>query len=293
MTESNELTIDWQEGGTSGPGEIDSLRLYLREISRYPLLPRFHEKWLFERLEAGDQAAKTMLIHSHLRLVVAVARAFRHRGLPYQDLIQEGNIGLQTAVERFDPEREARLSTYAVPLIASRMDQAVANCGRTIRLPANVLRKLAQVHRMERRLYQWLGREPTNRDIARELSISIREVEALKGQALSPVSLSKPIGEEGEELEDLLPDDRGFPVEDQIAMAQDRAALRDALAQLSRRARDVIELRYGLGGQPPRTLEEIADRWGVTRQRISQVEQEALTKLAEALGGSSGEDRPA
>ena len=263
--------------------DMDSLSLYLDEISRYPFLPRLHEQLLFERVEKGDDAAKAALIESHLRLVVSVAKAFRNRGLPFQDLIQEGNLGLQAAVEKFDHSRGNRLSTYAVRLIASRIDRALANGGRAIRLPVSAQRKLAKIRRVERQLYQWLGREPTNRDVAEELWVPLREIEALKGQVFSTVSLSTPVGEEGEELGSLLPDD-GLPaVDDRLVESEERRALREALSQLTPRRREIIELRYGLGGVEAHTLEEIAELLGVTRQRISQVELEVLDELRESL----------
>jgi RNA polymerase primary sigma factor len=262
---------------------LDSLRLYLRSIGRVQLLTAEQEVALARRIERGDMLAKQQMIEANLRLVVSIAKSYLGRGLTFLDLIQEGSMGLIRAVEKFDYRRGYKFSTYATWWIRQAVTRAIADKGRTIRIPVHMVEKLNKVVHVERQLVQQLGREPTPEEIAAELETTVREVRDVLRMAQQPVSLEKPIGEEEESL-------LGDFVEDQTAespfeLAADRLRrknLRRALAALPEREREVIELRFGLTGERPYTLEEVGRAFNVTRERIRQIENHTLKKL-EAL----------
>ena len=262
---------------------LDSLRLYLRSIGRVSLLTAEQEVLLARRIERGDMRAKQQMIEANLRLVVSIAKSYLGRGLTFLDLIQEGSMGLIRAVEKFDYRRGYKFSTYATWWIRQAVTRAIADKGRTIRIPVHMVEKLNKVVHVERALVQTLGREPTPEEIARELETTAREVRDVMRMAQQPISLEKPVGEEDDSS-------LGDFVEDQTAESPFELAsehlrqenLRRALAALPAREREVIQMRFGLTGERPRTLEEVGRAFNVTRERIRQIENHTLKKL-EAL----------
>jgi len=260
---------------------LDSLRLYLREIGRVPLLTADQEVSLAKRIERGDMVAKTQMIEANLRLVVSIAKGYLGRGLSFLDLIQEGSLGLIRAVEKFDYRKGYKFSTYATWWIRQAVTRAIADKARTIRIPVHMVEKLNKVVHIERQLVQRLGREPRPEEIAEELEMTTEEVRDILRMAQLPISLEKPIGEEEEsELGDFVEDDQAESPFDSASLNLRREDIDKALASLPERERKVIELRFGLCGEQPRTLEEVGRAFGVTRERIRQLEQATLKKLA-------------
>ncbi len=259
---------------------LDSLRLYLRSIGRVHLLTAEEEVALAKRIERGDMAAKRHMIEANLRLVVSIAKGYVGRGLTFLDLIQEGSLGLIRAVEKFDYRRGYKFSTYATWWIRQAVTRAIADKARTIRIPVHMVEKLNKVTHVERQLVQQLGREPTHEEVAAELEWSPRDVKEILRLAQLPVSLEKPIGEEEDsELGYFVPDEMAeSPFESAVENLR-RENVREALNALPRREREVIEMRYGLKGQEARTLEEVGRAFGVTRERIRQIENNTLKKL--------------
>ncbi len=262
---------------------LDSLRLYLRSIGRVSLLTAEQEVHLAQRIERGDMQAKQQMIEANLRLVVSIAKGYLGRGLTFLDLIQEGSLGLIRAVEKFDHRRGFKFSTYATWWIRQAVTRAIADKGRTIRIPVHMVEKLNKVVHVERQLVQTLGREPTPEEIALELDCPVREVRDILRMAQQPVSLEKPIGEEEEsELGDFVEDQSAESPFELASENLRRDNVRRALAALPQREREVIEMRFGLAGGRPRTLEEVGRAFNVTRERIRQIENHSLKKL-EAL----------
>jgi RNA polymerase primary sigma factor len=262
---------------------LDSLRLYLRSIGRVNLLTAEQEVLLARRIERGDMLAKQQMIEANLRLVVSIAKSYLGRGLTFLDLIQEGSMGLIRAVEKFDYRRGYKFSTYATWWIRQAVTRAIADKGRTIRIPVHMVEKLNKVVHVERQLVQQLGREPTPEEIALELETTVREVRDVLRMAQQPISLEKPIGEEDEsELGDFVEDQTAESPFELAAEHLRRENLRRALAALPEREREVIEMRFGLTGERPYTLEEVGRAFNVTRERIRQIENHTLKKL-EAL----------
>ncbi|HTX08407.1 MAG TPA: RNA polymerase sigma factor RpoD [Solirubrobacteraceae bacterium] len=262
---------------------LDSLRLYLRSIGRVALLTAEQEVALAKRIERGDMLAKQRMIEANLRLVVSIAKSYLGRGLTFLDLIQEGSMGLIRAVEKFDYRRGYKFSTYATWWIRQAVTRAIADKGRTIRIPVHMVEKLNKVVHVERQLVQQLGREPTSEEIAAELETNVREVRDVLRMAQQPVSLEKPIGEEEEsELGDFVEDQTAESPFELASERLRRENLRRALAALPEREREVIEMRFGLTGERPYTLEEVGKAFNVTRERIRQIENHTLKKL-EAL----------
>jgi RNA polymerase primary sigma factor len=259
---------------------LDSLRLYLRSIGRVDLLTADQEVALARRIERGDMSAKQQMIEANLRLVVSIAKGYLGRGLSFLDLIQEGSLGLIRAVEKFDYRRGYKFSTYATWWIRQAVTRAIADKARTIRIPVHMVEKLNKVVHVERQLVQEFGREPTPEEIAGELQWTAREVKDILRIAQLPVSLEKPIGEEEDsELGDFVEDDTAESPFEQASENLRRENVRRALDALPPREREVIEMRYGLRGQKARTLEEVGRAFGVTRERIRQIENNTLKKL--------------
>jgi len=259
----------------------DALQLFLKDIGRVPLLTAADEVRLAKRIENGDQEAKRQMVEANLRLVVSIAKGYRGRGLPFLDLIQEGTLGLVRAVEKFDWRRGFKFSTYATWWIRQAVTRALADKGRTIRIPVHVVEKLNQISRAERVLIGQLGREPTVEEIGEAAGLPADEVEEILRSAQPTVSLEKPVGEEEEsELGRFLADETSVAPEVSAEVSLREQALRDLLDQLSYRERRVLELRYGLRGEKPRTLDELGRMFNVTRERIRQVESQSLQKLA-------------
>jgi RNA polymerase primary sigma factor len=259
---------------------LDSLRLYLRSIGRVDLLTADQEVFLARRIERGDMLAKQQMIEANLRLVVSIAKGYLGRGLSFLDLIQEGSLGLIRAVEKFDYRRGYKFSTYATWWIRQAVTRAIADKARTIRIPVHMVEKLNKVVHVERQLVQEFGREPSPEEIALELQWTAREVKDIQRIAQLPVSLEKPIGEEEDsELVDFVEDETAESPFDLANENLRRENVRRALDALPAREREVIEMRYGLRGQKARTLEEVGRAFGVTRERIRQIENNTLKKL--------------
>jgi RNA polymerase primary sigma factor len=273
---------------------LDSLRLYLREIGKVPLLTADQEVYLAKRIERGDMSAKTHMIEANLRLVVSIAKSYLGRGLSFLDLIQEGSLGLIRAVEKFDYRKGYKFSTYATWWIRQAVTRAIADKARTIRIPVHMVEKLNKVVHIERQLVQRLGREPQPEEIALELEMTTEEVREILRMAQLPVSLEKPIGEEEEsELGDFVQDEQAESPFDTASLQLRREDIQKALDSLPERERMVIELRFGLTGAQPCTLEEVGKAFGVTRERIRQIENNTLKRLetlpeAQGLRDASG-----
>jgi RNA polymerase primary sigma factor len=263
------------------PGVEDAVRLYLESIGRVPLLTKEDEVRLAKRVEANDMEAKNALIEANLRLVVSIAKRYSSRGLTLLDLIQEGNLGLIRAVEKFDWRRGFKFSTYATWWIRQAITRALADQSRTIRIPVHMVERMNRVSRTRRALAQKLGRDPTPEEIAREVEMKPEQVEEILELGHEPVSLEAPVGqEEGESrLADFI-EDSGLdgPLEVVSARLRD-ADLESALQSLQWRERRVLELRYGLAAEEPQTLEAIGQEVGVTRERVRQIESAVLAKL--------------
>jgi RNA polymerase primary sigma factor len=259
---------------------LDSLRLYLRSIGRVELLTADQEVSLAKRLERGDMAAKRQMVEANLRLVVSIAKGYLGRGLSFLDLIQEGSLGLIRAVEKFDYRRGYKFSTYATWWIRQAVTRAIADKARTIRIPVHMVEKLNKVVHVERQLVQSLGREPIPDEIAAELQWTARDVKDILRFAQLPVSLEKPIGEEDDsELGDFVEDEAALSPFDTASENIRRENVRTVLDALPPREREVLEMRYGLKGHQARTLEEVGRAFGVTRERIRQIENNTLKKL--------------
>jgi RNA polymerase primary sigma factor len=259
---------------------LDSLRLYLREIGKVPLLTADQEVYLAKRIERGDMTAKTQMIEANLRLVVSIAKGYLGRGLSFLDLIQEGSLGLIRAVEKFDYRKGYKFSTYATWWIRQAVTRAIADKARTIRIPVHMVEKLNKVVHIERQLVQRLGREPRPEEIAEELEMTTEEVREILRMAQHPVSLEKPIGEEEDsELGDFVEDENTETPDEAASLTLRRSDIENALNALPERERQVIELRFGLTGGQPCTLEEVGKAFGVTRERIRQIENNTLKKL--------------
>jgi RNA polymerase primary sigma factor len=258
----------------------DSLQLFLKDIGKVRLLTAQEEVDLARRIERGDLEAKRKMVESNLRLVVSIAKNYRNQGLPFLDLIQEGTLGLVRAAEKFDYRKGFKFSTYATWWIRQAIARALADKARTIRIPVHVVEKLNKIGRAERKLVTELGREPTAEEIAAVTDIDPEEVEAIKRSAQAPVSLEKPVGDEEEsEFGQFIADERAESPYERAAEILTKEALRAALENLSYRERRVLELRYGLGGEHPRTLDEVGKAFNVTRERIRQIENQSLKKL--------------
>ncbi|EGL39110.1 RNA polymerase sigma factor RpoD [Parvimonas micra] len=258
----------------------DPVKMYLKEIGKIPLLSADEERILAENMEAGDIEAKKKLAETNLRLVVSIAKRYVGRGMQFLDLIQEGNMGLMKAVEKFDFRRGFKFSTYATWWIRQAITRSIADQARTIRIPVHMVETINKLVRIERQLVQELGREPTNEEISEHMGIEVEKVNEIRKIAQEPVSLETPIGEEDDSH-------LGDFIEDETAIAPDEAAnfsmlkeqLNQVLSTLSDREKKVLELRFGLNDGTPRTLEEVGKEFEVTRERIRQIEAKALRKL--------------
>jgi RNA polymerase primary sigma factor len=273
-------------------GGLDALRLYLRAIGKVDLLTAAQEVELAKRIERGDMAAKRQMVEANLRLVVSIAKGYLGRGLSFLDLIQEGSLGLIRAVEKFDYRRGYKFSTYATWWIRQAVTRAVADKSRSIRIPVHMVEKLNRVHFVERQLVQDLGREPEPWEIAEELGWTVQEVRDVWRVSQVPVSLEKPVGDgEETELVDLVRDENALEPFDEASLHMRREGVQKVLNSLPTREREVLVMRYGLGGMAPRTLEECGEAFGVTRERVRQIETSTLRKikrLPEAQGLRDG-----
>ena len=258
----------------------DALQLFLKDIGKVELLTAAEEVELAKRIERGDHRAKQEMVEANLRLVVSIAKRYRNQGLPFLDLIQEGTIGLVRAAEKFDWRKGYKFSTYATWWIRQAVARALADKGRTIRMPVHVVEKLNKIVRSERKLRGELCREPSSAEIGKDLDLSADEVEHIRRSAQTPVSLEKPVGDEDESEFGHFLTDENLPLPDEEAeVTMRKETLGKILGTLSSRERQVLELRYGLDGQHPRTLDEVGRTFNVTRERIRQIENQSLKKL--------------
>lgn len=263
-----------------GVSTEDPVRMYLKEIGNVPLLTTEQEVELAKRVEAGDEEAKKQLTEANLRLVVSIAKKYVGRGMPFLDLIQEGNMGLMKAVDKFDYTKGYKFSTYATWWIRQAITRGIADTGRTIRVPVHMVETINKTLRMTRTLLQELGREPTSEEVAERLNVSVSRVREVLKISRDPVSLDTPIGEEDDShLGDFIEDDSALSPADSAAFSMLRAELATALESLTDRERQVVKLRFGLEDGRARTLEEVGKEFNVTRERIRQIEAKALRKL--------------
>ncbi|HKB25948.1 MAG TPA: sigma-70 family RNA polymerase sigma factor [Methylomirabilota bacterium] len=260
-----------------------NLRVYLTEIARIPLLTREEERELGRRIRAGDAQAKARLAETNLRLVVQIARRYLNRGLPLPDLIEEGNLGLLRAVEKFEPERGTRFSTYAAWWIRQAIGRALANQARTIRLPVHVGLLLGRYAREQKRLAQALGRQPTPAEVAEALGMSLEQIHELEEIRQPLVPLDSPAGEGKRRIGDLVADPAPGPSDALGELVRSRADLVSALDDLAANERTVLRRRFGLEGDEPETLDAIGRRLGLTRERVRQIEAGGLRKLRALL----------
>ncbi|HEY8903803.1 MAG TPA: RNA polymerase sigma factor RpoD/SigA [Chthoniobacterales bacterium] len=259
-------------------------QLYLREIARFPLLTPEEEVKLARKIKRGDAQARAHMVRANLRLVVKIARDYQGLGLPLLDLISEGNIGLMKAVERFDPKKGGKLSTYAAWWIKQSIKRALANQSKTIRLPVHLVDKISKIRRVAIQMSEELGREPTDDELAEEIGMSASKVAQLKTAAIRPASLDAPIGDDDStEFGEIVGD---AEAQDPFELLRDkdlRDEVGDLLDVLDERERKIINSRFGLDGQKPKTLEEVGEKFGVTRERIRQLQNIALHKMRRAL----------
>ena len=263
-----------------GVSTEDPVRMYLKEIGNVPLLTSEQEVELARRVEAGDEEAKKALTEANLRLVVSIAKKYVGRGMPFLDLIQEGNMGLMKAVDKFDYTKGYKFSTYATWWIRQAITRGIADTGRTIRVPVHMVETINKTLRMTRQLLQELGREPTPEEVAERLSVPVSRVREVLKISRDPVSLDMPIGEEDDShLGDFIEDDTALSPADSATFSMLREELANALESLTERERQVVKLRFGLEDGRARTLEEVGREFNVTRERIRQIEAKALRKL--------------
>ena len=258
----------------------DGLQAFLSDIGKVTLLTAAQEVELAKRIERGDHAAKQAMIEANLRLVVSIAKKYRNQGLPFLDLIQEGTIGLVRAAEKFDHRKGFKFSTYATWWIRQAVARALADKARTIRMPVHIVERKQKMNRAERLLWTQLGREPTLAEIAEEAGLPLHQAYEVRAAARASLSLDQPVGEQEDAVfGDFVANDDPLP-EETVEGSLRSEALAQALAALSERERHVIILRYGLADAEPKTLEDIGRRLGLTRERVRQIETEALKRLA-------------
>ena len=263
-----------------GIGVDDTVRMYLREIGRFPLLTGEEEVYLAKKVKVGEQKAKHRLVNSNLRLVVSIAKKYTGRGMLFLDLVQEGNLGLIRAVEKFDHRKGYKFSTYATWWIRQAITRAIADQARTIRIPVHMVETINRLRKTSRQLLQKLGRKPTEREIARKSRISVDKVREIIKVSQVPLSLEMPVGdEESSRLGDFVEDGGVAAPDDIVLHGLLREDLEEVMKSLSDREKTVLKLRFGIDDGHPRTLEEVGREFNVTRERIRQIEAKALRKL--------------
>lgn len=281
MDEEEEIAVDPMDLSVpDGVSLADPIRMYLKEIGKIPLLSTDEEIELAKRMENGDEEARKRLAEANLRLVVSIAKRYVGRGMQFLDLIQEGNLGLIKAVEKFDYRKGYKFSTYATWWIRQAITRAIADQARTIRIPVHMVETINRLIRASRQMVQELGREPTPEELARKLDMPVERVREIKKISQDPVSLETPIGEEEDShLGDFIQDDNVMVPADQAAFTLLHEQLMESLETLSEREQQVLRLRFGLDDGRTRTLEEVGRVFHVTRERIRQIEAKALRKL--------------
>ena len=262
----------------------NSLKIYMREISETPLLTPQEEVKLAAKIKKGDKNARTTMIKANLRLVVKIAQDYANYGLPLSDLISEGNIGLMKAVERFDPSKGGKLSTYGSWWIKQSIKRALANQSKTIRLPVHMVDKIAKLRRITSMLTEAYGREPTNEELSEETGIPRRKLALLKRAAQRPASLDAPIGDDdSSNYSEIIGDEHAIDPYEALSDKNMVNQIDDLLEVLDERESKIIQARFGLDGSTPLTLEEVGVEFGVTRERIRQLQNIALDKMRKSL----------
>ncbi|QYJ17304.1 RNA polymerase sigma factor SigA [Rubrobacter xylanophilus DSM 9941] len=260
----------------------DSIRMYLAEIGRVPLLTHADEIRLAKAISRGCKRSKDKLVEANLRLVVSIAKKYRNRGVSFLDLIQEGNLGLIRAAEKFDYRKGFKFSTYATWWIRQAITRAIADKGRTIRIPVHMVEKVNKYHRTQRRMTQALGREPTDEEVAEELGVPVEEVLRLQEISQRSISLETPVGDdESSSLGDFLEDPGSVTPTEAVSESLLKLHLREALDELPERERQIIEMRFGMKDDRPRTLEEVGREFDITRERVRQIQMKTLNLLRE------------
>ena len=260
----------------------DSIRMYLAEIGRVRLLTHADEIRLAKGIARGDKRCKDKLVEANLRLVVSIAKKYRNRGVSFLDLIQEGNLGLIRAAEKFDHTKGYKFSTYATWWIRQAITRAIADKGRTIRIPVHMVEKVNKFHRTHRRMIQVLGREPSDEEIASQLDVPVEEILRLQEISQRSISLETPVGDDdSSELGDFLEDAYSATPTDAVSESLLKLHLREALDELPERERQIIELRFGMKDDRPRTLEEVGREFDITRERVRQIQMKTLNLLRE------------
>ncbi|MGD0651353.1 MAG: sigma-70 family RNA polymerase sigma factor [Verrucomicrobiia bacterium] len=269
----------------------NAIQLYLREIGQTPLLTPEEEINLAARVKRGDKRARARMIKANLRLVVKISHDYENLGLPLLDLISEGNIGLMKAVERFDPKKGAKLSTYAAWWIKQSIRRALSNQSKTIRLPVHVVDKMQKMNRLSLTLFEKLGREPTDAELADKLDLAPAKVAHLRTIGIRPASLDAAIGDDGDNrFSDIIEDTEAMTPFELLKAKTMRQGIRQQLQHLSPREAKILTLRYGLNGQEPQTLDVVGKKFKITRERVRQIQEIALTKLRRLV---EKQDRPA
>src|SRR6266545_734004 len=260
------------------------IKIYLREIGQIPLLTPEQEIELAAKIKKGDREARALMIRSNLRLVVKIAHDYANLGLPLLDLISEGNIGLMKAVERFDPAKGGKLSTYGAWLIKQSIKRALANQSKTIRLPVHLVDKISKMRRTAMKLQEVLGREPTDEELAEELGMTASRVAQMRTAAIRPASLDAPIGDdESNNYSEIIPDENAKTPYRQLEDQTVTRMLQELVTTLDTREATILRYRFGLDGGPERTLEEVGEKFGVTRERVRQIQNIALSKLRKMI----------
>jgi RNA polymerase primary sigma factor len=264
--------------------ELGGLKTYLRDIGRTPLLTREEEVNLAERIQNGDQEARVHMIKANLRLVVKIAQGYANYGLPLVDLISEGNLGLMKAVERFDPHKGAKLSTYASWWIKQSIKRGLADQSKTIRLPVHIVEKISKMRRLALTLAEELGRETTDEELAEEIGIDRAKLAKLNTASLAPTSLDAPISDDDNtEFGERIGDENAKTPLEMLTHKNMHDQLESLLSVLDKRERRIIDARFGLNGEEPQTLEVVGEEFAITRERIRQLQNIAIKKLRQAL----------
>ncbi len=281
--EDDDVVVDADTSVDDSNGVDDSVKMYLKEIGKIDLLEPEEERIIAQKMAEGDEDAKETLINSNLRLVVSIAKKYMNRGLSLLDLIQEGNIGLIKAVDKFDYTKGFKFSTYATWWIRQAITRAIADQARTIRIPVHMVETINKLTRIQRQLVQDLGREPTTEELAEAMGMEPAKIREIQKISQDPISIDKPVGEEEDShLVDFISNDELAAPEEEVARNLLKEDLIKALGTLTERERKVIELRFGLKDGVPMTLEQVGKKLGVTRERIRQIEAKAIRKLSRA-----------
>jgi RNA polymerase primary sigma factor len=265
----------------------DALQLYLREIGKTPLLTREEENKLAAQVQRGSKRAREQMIKANLRLVVKISHDYANFGMPLLDLINEGNIGLMKAVERFNPRKGAKLSTYAALWIKQSIRRALSNQSKTIRLPVHIVDKVHKLNQALQKLTERLGREPSDAELGKALEVPTAKVAALRKLGVSPISLDAPIGDEDDgRFGDIVQDEGALSPYELLRVKTMRQEIREHVKYLAPREAEILTMRFGLDGLQPRTLEQVGKRFKVTRERVRQIQEIALRKLRRRVEAS-------